>query len=263
MELLFFCSIGAVAATTVVLGILNWLYLSFIGSKVAQLENEVEKKALEFESAKKERLALTQAAKNALPLQEKTETAASQSDSPQIEVVRNVRGGGFDHVDMDMDSHHKHNHADQDYQSSEPAIQHPSYQMPQSENLMPIAAKPFDETFEPTTFGPEMESHSVPPASHFVTVALYSKAKQDTDFTAAWKTLSEQLASLQSPNVHFDFTGVLFLYDRELQYLEKFKDVVLRAGGKVSFVHCDNELLNILRNRPTLAPLVGLQQQSW
>jgi anti-anti-sigma regulatory factor len=260
MELVFFSAIGAVAMATVGLGILNWLYLSAISSKVTNLENEVEKKALEFESAKKERQALALAAKNAMPTQDGMGTPAPQTESPQIEVVRNVRGSGFDHVDMEMGSH-KRSLPHPDVQEPDQAIEAPAYRVPSSS--APIAAKPFDETFEPTTFEPETESQ--PSASHVrenaLTVALYSRPKQDTDFAAAWKTLSELLPTHQNPNVMFDFSGVLFLYEQELQYLEKFKDIVLRSGGNVSFVNCHEELVDILRNRPALAPIVGPQQQ--
>lgn len=261
MDLVFFCIIGAVAATTIVLGILNGLYLSAISSKVTNLENEVEKKALEFESAKKERQALALAARNVMPTQDGIETPAPQTESPQIEVVRNVRGGGFDHVDMEMGSH-KQNLPRSDMQEPDQAIEAPPYRVHSSS--APIAAKPFNETFEPTTFEPETESQ--PAASHVrenaITVALYSRPKQDTDFAAAWKTLSELLPTYQNPNVRFDFSGVLFLYERELQYLEKFKDIVLSAGGTVSFVNCHEELVDILRNRPALAPITGPQQLS-
>lgn len=246
MEVLFLGAIGLVTAITLLLAIMNWFYLTSIGSKVSNLEAEVEKKALEFESAKKERQALALASREAAQIQsEKMEPASSQSDSSQIEVVRNVRGAGFDHVDMETN----HSYAGQ----SEMESTHDRYEQP-----VPVPPSPPREVHLPPARMAQTPTASpaLPPQQQrAIVITLFSNAKQDTDFAAAWKKLSEMLPSSTNPEVRLDFRGVMFLYERELQYLEKFKSIILQAGGTVSFANCDPELLSILSKRPALAAL--------
>jgi anti-anti-sigma regulatory factor len=92
-----------------------------------------------------------------------------------------------------------------------------------------------------------------------MTLSLYSNAKKDTDFAAVWKQLSEILPGTPVPRIAIDFGNVMFLYDRELQYLEKFRDVVLQAGGTIAFVNCEAELVAILSTNPRLASCVSGQ----
>jgi hypothetical protein len=214
-ELLFFIGAGILALVTIFLGISNWVLLSSLSAKISNLEDDIEKKTLELEAFKKEH----QASKTDQSMERTDQSGYSQPPSQQIEIVRNVRGGGFENYDA----------------------QAPSAPEQRSDVL--------DVVDETTTTA----------RSNAMTLSLYSNAKKDTDFAAVWKQLSEILPGTPAPRIAIDFSNVMFLYDRELQYLEKFRDVVLQAGGTIAFVNCEAELVAILQTNSRLASCVNGQ----
>jgi hypothetical protein len=219
-ELLFFIGAGILALVTIFLGISNWVLLSSLSAKITNLDDDIEKKTLELEAFKKERQASDgQAFKTDQSMERTDQSGYPQPPSQQIEIVRNVRGGGFENYDA----------------------QAPSVPEQRSDVL--------DVVDEAATTA----------RSNVVTLSLYSNAKKDTDFPAVWKQLSEILPGTPAPRIAIDFGNVMFLYDRELQYLKKFRDVVLQAGGTIAFVNCEAELVAILSANPRLASCVSGQ----
>jgi hypothetical protein len=266
MELVFLIAMGIVAAATVFLGVSNWFFLSSIVSKITRLEQEVEKKALEFEAARKERQTLAASARNLSAAAESAEAASSRTEDSQIQIVRNVRGAGFDHFDIDMGKKNA------DY--SQPEMQNVNSRSPdnfatafgESAGVAPPPVQQAQQRpFEPKA---AQTPHRAPPTGarpapepgaigkNVIVLTLFSKAKQDTDFASAWKKLSEELPGTTNPHVRFDFSGVIFLYERELLYLDKFKSIILQSGGSISFENCDRELLGIFQQRPALFAVV-------
>jgi hypothetical protein len=219
MEIVFFAGAGFLALLTVILGISNWVFLSSISSKISNMEDEIEKKTLEMDAYKKERLAFSGQGGAS---ERQTQGKAAQSGD-QIEIVRNVRGGGFENYDADAGN---------------------------ASLLPPVAPSPREEQSDILDVVDEGQAAS---GSDAISLSLFSLAKKDTDFTAAWKQLAQILPNRRNPRVSIDFSNVMFLYDRELVYLEKFRDVVLRAGGSIAFVNCDTELADILQKNPKLA----------
>jgi hypothetical protein len=213
-ELIFFIGAGFLALLTIFLGISNWVLLSSLSAKISSLEDDIEKKTLELEAFKKERQATGDAsAREGQSMEGPDQGGYPQTPSQQIEIVRNVRGGGFENYDAQ------------------------SPQMPaQQSDVLDVVDEP------PATA-----------RSNAMTLSLYSNAKKDTDFAAVWKRLSELLPGNPAPRVAIDFSNVMFLYDRELQYLEKFRDVVMQAGGTIAFVNCEAELAAILSTNPRLS----------
>jgi len=61
-----------------------------------------------------------------------------------------------------------------------------------------------------------------------------------------------------SPNAHIqiDFKNILFLYDKEMEYLLKIYRTIELKKGKLSFIHCGPELILILNNEPQLKHLI-------
>jgi len=231
MEILFFSGAGIIAVLTIFLGISNWVYLSSLSSKISGLETELEKKALELEALRKERQSLGSPQSKGTQ-QPFDQSGYSEHSSEQIEIVRNIRGEGFENYDAHSTDRPDVPH----YQSPGPGGSEPE---PQSDVLDVV-----DES-------------NVPPRSGTITVALFSNAKKDTDFAAAWKRLSEILPTCSNPRIALDFSNVMFLYDRELSYLEKFRDIVQQAGGTISFVNCEAELSALLRGHPRLTRYVA------
>jgi len=89
-----------------------------------------------------------------------------------------------------------------------------------------------------------------------IAIALFSPVKKDTDFASAWKQLSQRLSVTSAPRVILDFKNVMFLYDKELLYLEKMRDVILSENGRLEFVNCHAELRSIISRRPALAGFI-------
>ena len=81
--------VGLMVLACVILAVVNWISLVSLSSKSAYLEEEIQKKALEFAAIKKEiqnqgRLAMESAVDQA---------PSSEADSGRIDVVRSVRQG--------------------------------------------------------------------------------------------------------------------------------------------------------------------------
>ncbi len=235
-EFLFLGGAGLLALITIFLGISNWSYLSSLSAHITKLEDEIEKKSSEFETLKKERQSQAAAAKqnefteSPIP----SEAQYTHDESPKIEIVRNVRGGGFEN--FDVQSSHQPAH-----ESATPNIfSQPSNNQSQQGDVLDVVD----------------ESSNTTKGADIIELALYSNAKKDTDFSAAWKRLAEILQNNAAPHIALNFANVMFLYDRELQYLEKFKDVILQSGGRMSFINCDAELSAALKNKPGLSQFV-------
>jgi len=54
-EIIIISAIVFLAALSIILGIINWIFLSSTSSKIAALEEAIEKKAIEFDAIKKEK----------------------------------------------------------------------------------------------------------------------------------------------------------------------------------------------------------------
>jgi hypothetical protein len=265
-EILFFGAIAILALITISLGISNWLFLSSVSAKITNLENEVEKKTSEFDALKKEKLAFAASQKNETFPQDRIDSSGYPEQGSQIEIVRNVPGSGFDHFDMEV-GQKKHGHPQPvapDVTAAAPAYpQQPRFETgyappPRPAGMSPLrTATPAQQTSMPRSdildVVEEQPDSTSSAAAGVIRLALFSNSKKDTDFAAAWKVLSERLPGVQNPEVFIDFANVMFLYDRELQYLEKFRDVILQAAGNVFFINCDAELLAMLDTRPALA----------
>jgi hypothetical protein len=236
-EIVFFVFAGFLALLTIFLGISNWVFLSSLSVKISGLEDEIEKKTLEFEAYKKERQSSGgQQIRGGQQSSDRTGHATYEEPGDQrIEIVRNVPGGGFENYDAETG------------------------------NAPVSAPEPAAESARAAHVEPDQQSDvldvvdesAAAPRSGAITLTLFSNAKKDTDFAAAWQRLAQVLPDHQNPRIDIDFSNVMFLYDRELQYLEKFRDVILRAGGTVAFVNCEAELMSILRKSPLLAAHVA------
>jgi hypothetical protein len=244
IEYIFFSGVAVLAAVTIFLGISNWIFLSSMGSKIAGLEDEIEKKAVEFESLKKEKQAQPfpqEQPQLQMEPQEHLQKFPADSrgheftdqEHQQIEIVRNVPGGGFQNLE---------------------AVDNERNMAGLQEELPPPAA-PLSDILDVVEERPGEPSG---PGRTVIRIPLYSNASKDTDFTVAWKKLSEQLARRPAkPLVEIDFANVMFLYEKELTYLEKFEQIIGQAGGVLAFVNCDPELMAILRRRSHLAGYAG------
>ena len=85
----------SIIGLAIILLIADWLYLLSLSSRITSLEQEVEKKGLEYDILKKERQSSTELARPLVsqgeePDQNLTKTQINDNEAP-LEVVRNVR----------------------------------------------------------------------------------------------------------------------------------------------------------------------------
>jgi hypothetical protein len=227
MELLIIAAIVALAGISIAMGIINWVKLSFVSWKISILEEAVEKKTKEFDTLKKERQAFVSHAE-APPTPEKPESPAgpmqpaftAESSNAPIEIFRSSPTG-FKNVAMER--------------MNTPA--------PEAEVL---------DVVDKHEIGNEPHLLNNEP----IEIMLFSEMKKDTDFSAAWKKLTSYLAVANQPRVIINFKNVLFLYEKELMYLEKMLDVIRKSKGAVKFADYHQELHSILSSRPALAGLL-------
>ena len=89
-EAILISAIVFLAVLSIVLGIINWMYLSSTSSKISALEGEIEKKAKEFDAIKKEKF--QQQTSLQAPADNSGQSASfAGQENPAIEIVRNVR----------------------------------------------------------------------------------------------------------------------------------------------------------------------------
>jgi hypothetical protein len=232
-EIMFFTGAGFLALVTIFLGISNWIFLASLSTKISQLEDEIEKKTSELETLKKERQSGSslQFKGNQQSTDRIDQEGYSDSGSQQIEIVRNIRGEGFENYDKDAGHDHE-------YPQTPPAAEAAAAE--QQSDVLDV-----------------VDENAAASRSDTITLPLFSNAKKDTDFATAWKHLVEILQSRPTSRIAIDFSNVMFLYDRELLYLEKFRDTILQSGGTVIFVNCETELKENVRKNPGLARYVS------
>lgn len=245
-------------AAAVFLGIINWVHLLSISSKASELEQEINKKAQEFDNFKKEKISFAPVN----PVIEVDDTPVQEAVEPQlstepIQIMRNV-GGSFERAE-------KHIFKPAEYKTSSSGI---------NLNVPEISPEPqvFTERIsqaDPAQFSssdqfaadsevlatvndqPETDSHL--PLAVF---QLYSESAKDADFNSLWKNISGLLQSNIKSEIGIDFTGINFLYDKELTYLSKIHQIVASAGSKILFLNCDPELIIIISKFTELSPLI-------
>jgi hypothetical protein len=220
IEIIIISAIILLASISIILAIINWLNLSFASSKISILEEAIEKKSKEFDALKKERQSsISQAATTSAGgsfTDPLQSSESAESLNPPIEIVRNYRTG-FKTVEIEGAK----------------------------------TAETLDVVNN--TYAGDAQN---PFASEAMEIILFSETRKDTDFENAWKMLTSYLSVSEHPSVVINFNNVLFLYEKELHYLEKMCEVVVRARGSIRFAHYHNELRSIISTRPMLSRLL-------
>ena len=85
---------------------------------------------------------------------------------------------------------------------------------------------------------------------------LYSDITKDADFVSVWKSLSKSLANENTSAFKIDFSGINWILDKEIGYLEKMGQIVSQQNGSLSLINCSFEIAERLSANPFLAPLI-------
>lgn len=252
--IIVFCLTGA----AVVLAIVNWFYLISISAKANELELEINKKAQEFDNFKKEKQSAPQ-----------NETIIDVADSPlpevgepvltdePIQIMRNV-GGSFEEAEKRPFAHVKAKPLPQEFQDTPTH----GFQKNIKTVITPKAMFQYDLPSENNT-EPDVDvlatvsEQPLPYQTRNTFLPLYSESAKDADFGTLWKNISATLQSKDKTEINIDFTGINFLYDKELEYLFKIYQVVSSTGRHIHFMNCDLELITIIINKyPQLGLLI-------
>jgi hypothetical protein len=267
-----FIIIISILVLSVILSIIDWIYLTTLATRVTLLDREVEKRSQEFDTLKKERQSdithpsgVISVIESNEPLSENitTTTTTKLSDEDTIQIVRNIRGT-FETSEPTPPNPMK---PDQQILPAEPADmnQFPgNASLPPSDAPIPEHAAPHSPIIHQTEHdlsGTRYTTAEVPellqPISDQPAVLkLFSDSSKDADFRILWQNVNHILNDQQSPHITIDFNQIHFIYEKEMEYLEKMYYLIAGQGGSLSLINCDEELITLLNNNTLLRSIV-------
>jgi hypothetical protein len=278
---LIYIIISVIVAFSVILSVADWIYLHSLSSKMTSLELEIEKKAREYDLLKKNHN------KNLLKEPGESERYLSEFSTdheqicPQsIEIVRNVRQS-FEQQNSimcpkndiiqttensltpDTDNNTAtlcgNHETSEDISISEKETENfNTYDIPEQIGLSDNKNNDYENNQYRKSSNDVLDVVSDPQnlSSEPVILPLFSEFNKDADFKTLWSRLSDLLRSNKNAHIFIDFNNIHFLYEKELDYLEKICHLTVAQGNRLSFANYDNELLNIIKKRPLLHSLL-------
>jgi hypothetical protein len=273
LDLLIIITVS-VTALSLLLAIIGWIVLASLSSKTVLLEEEIEKKAKEFDAIRKEKSSNRHHTERTVSVIESPEVAETNQNIPQteeptaedtIQIVRNVRGTFEKTEQFTRPIHPAPLPPQEDIGASYPPIEpEPALVATTSGRPMVVETAAQQESpYPPVGVTPPPPPPQYPPVSPRpptaagpVVLRLYSEATHDADFQALWKNLSALFETNPSPRVVIDLSGINYMYDKEMDYLEKIKYLSAGRNGSLEFIHCDRELRTLLSRRPELSSIV-------
>ena len=264
-----------VMAVSIIIAVVDWIYLATLASNSSILEQEVEKKSQEFDTLRKERAAAQSLSQNPAAVIVATDpldipALSVDPEEQTIQIVRNVRGNfepssSFTDTPAEENGDSPHIAAPPDtsigtleyqtvspYAHDMPAAQE-EHQYPAREGQPPSDT---DTLSRYPGYGTGSESYRPKAPVSPRVVQLYSNATKDADFRLFWKNISEILQDQPNASITVDLSGIHFMYEKEMEYLEKINYLLAGQGGALTFINCDAELAELINQRPLLRSLV-------
>ena len=254
-------SVALLGLVSILLCIINFINLSSTSSSINVLQAEIEKKTAEFDSIKKSLIeSKAQAPAQVVPESAKPpQDQLNEMDKQQnIEIVRNVRSG--------FSSIGEQSHLEQatydlkDKQFSHYIESSPENQPQQNKTVHNPAATNQGRTKGTDFFGmPETQQAGYGQQQiqkRHLSIPLYSQAVKDADFKTLWSRITEALQNPANLHITLDFNQILFMYEKELQYLRKIHQIVQMQNVSISFINCGRELEAMFGGDPVLAGLI-------
>jgi len=271
---IIFAASTLVLLISFILSIANLIYLASISSKIASLEDNVEKASLLFDSLKRESNAkkpeqMPESSDNTLERFGKQqvyeqETASLDQDediTDSIEIVRNVRGVFQPTETITPPPEESTQESDICENTPEDLHETETFNINEIDNYESGAAQPHDSTKSSSDADimDVVAEEQVPSAINnddTIVIPLYSESTKDTDFRSAWQRVTEALEVNKGTNITFDMHNIGFLYGKELQYLEKIHQLIMMQKRTLMLINCDTELVTTLHNSPNLTDLI-------
>ncbi|HLV33102.1 MAG TPA: hypothetical protein VKY57_16155 [Chitinispirillaceae bacterium] len=278
---LIYIIISVVVAFSVVLSVADWIYLYSLSSKITSLELEIEKKAREYDLLKKNnnKNSLKEPGESERYLSE-ISTGHEQIYPQSIEIVRNVRqpfeqqnsimcpkndmiqtteNSLTPDTDNNTATHCGNYGTSEDMSISEKeTVNINTYDTPEQIGLSGNKNNDYDndQYIKSSNYVLDVVSDPQNLSSEPVTLPLFSELNKDADFKTLWSRLSDLLRSNKNVHIFIDFNNIHFLYEKELDFLEKICHLTIAQGSCLLFVNYDNELMNLFKKRPLLLSLL-------
>jgi cell division protein FtsL len=251
-----FIAILSVLCISIVFSILIWALQFKLSSRIAALEEKLQKKTLEFDALKKEHASLASSQKTAPvvevaePLEMPLQTQAINEG--EIQIMRNVRGTFTVAESEEMPEQRRSPRNEgpleatrvDDVHGFPPAITPASGRIPAAWQPRPVRF-PAPAAQKPQNGG-----------AIDAVIPLFSPVAQGPDFNNLYAALIELLKSGENRLIGFDFGGIQFLNDGELEYLEKIYRSLASQKRSLVLLNCSGTLTALLQRRPPLATLV-------
>lgn len=253
IDILFFTVI-IIVSLSFILTIIAFVILSSLTSKTTLLEREIDKRSAEFDNFRKE-LSSNKHAPAASVIESNepiitTQQETSISNEDTIQIFRNVRSG-FENSSA---------------APSEPApeLQTEPVQTPTPVEITPkgraqVFSEPVEQEDEPPQPPPTV-AYEQPRETiqRKFTLPLYSDTTKDADFQTLWKNITLILQNNSGAHISIDFSHINFLYDKEMDYLEKMNYLISNQRSRLSLVHCEQELLALIDRKPHLRTIIEI-----
>lgn len=241
LVIVVFCLIG----TVIIFSVINWIILLSLSSKINELEQEIDKKAQEFDNLKKEKFSSTKPLVHVVDTPAVNTTDPITSDEP-IQVMRNV-GGSFERAKKPVLKPAEYKPSPNEIYTAAPEI---TGSQVHTGDINLNESIPFSSSNQTGMENEVMATISEQPESEnylpLTTFPLYSESAKDADFNNLWRNIYSLLQSNIQSEIGIDFTGINYLYDKELAYLLKITKIITSTGSKVHFFNCDTELVSIM-----------------
>jgi len=257
----------SVTALSIALSVAAWFFISAIGSKLTLLERETEKRSQEFDALRKEHQVTSHSSIGASVIEE-TDTAIPTeslhhhtSIEDSIQIFRNV-GGIFE--DSQSASHQPAPESLPPPSPPSPEVIDTSYtEHTVREVPLPPVPPPKGAAYERTGVSHEPAVQKTPdhfrdPVAQPIAVKLYSDVTKDADFQSLWQKITSILQNHHSPTISIDLSNINFLYEKEMDYLEKINYLISNQGGSLALVNCEKDLVTLLNRKQQLESIVKI-----
>lgn len=246
---LIYIAVGVLALAAVVLGVLNLMTLSRIGAAINSIEQEIEKKALEFDAIRKDRLSGLSNAPSSMEehITESAITSGSAGgygDSGQIQVFRNVRTIQFDGNPVPSGISTESAGSSQQFGAVSSGVlpQPAPVNTPDNQNQMAGAGEGASSM---------AQEHGQPQI-----IPVFSPRNRYADYAAVGEMLQHAIQTTRSLLIVLDFNCVSQISHPELTYLRQVVAYVQSCGRSVILINCQGALYPVFQNDSLLGSLL-------
>ena len=256
---IFYVIIGILALISIFFSIANWIKLNKINLEINKLQIAIGKKIKEFNFKKTEKIEANKK-QNVQPMAHQTTSNTfvhNPDNQPHIEIVRNVRQE-FSPYNSQYSSGHTQQSEQMPQQSSASSERTNKGEYYNKKNGID---KDREEILD-IVGQSNPNKHIKFGNNENMTVVLYSDYTKDADFKNLWNEINNALVSTSIQTVNIDFKQILFLYDKEIEYLETISKTVHSQKKYLFFINCNPELRQIIQKNNILKYLIKETQNS-